>query len=118
MVFVKANYVTVLDPRQKKGKNKIVCKFRTGRKRIDHNGKLLYTYDDFYGEFIVEAYESAKLLKNRDKINIKKAIILIEGQHSRIKVFEFEMAKYQNLSNEAELKYIDKITNDEHLKFF
>lgn len=118
MVFVKANYVEVLDPKIKKHINKVVCKFRTPRKRIDNFGRLIYTWDDFYGEFIVEAFESAKKLKHNDKINIKRALILVEGLNiARIKVFEYELSKYQNLSLEQESNYMDKFINDEHLKF-
>ena len=109
MVFVKANYVTVMQPRVKKKKDKVVCMFRTPRKRIDERGRLLFTWDDFYGEFIVEAFEAAKELKHRDVINIKRALV--------IKVFDYEMSKYQNLSLEEELRYMDKFINKEHLKF-
>ena len=118
MVFVKANYVTVMQPRVKKKKDKVVCMFRTPRKRIDEWGRLLFTWDDFYGEFIVEAFEAAKELKHRDVINIKRALVIVEGLNiARIKVFDYEMSKYQNLSLEEELRYMDKFINKEHLKF-
>ena len=110
MVFVKANYVTVMQPRVKKKKDKVVCMFRTPRKRIDERGRLLFTWDDFF--------EAAKELKHRDVINIKRALVIVEGLNiARIKVFDYEMSKYQNLSLEEELRYMDKFINKEHLKF-
>ncbi|TRW22889.1 hypothetical protein FL857_10795 [Criibacterium bergeronii] len=118
MIFAKAYNVTVLQPRQKKGKSKIVCVFRTGKKQIDEKGKLVYYYDDFHGEFVAEAFEKAKTLKNRDRINITKSFMIVEiNGVSRLKVLEFEMSKYQTMTQEQELKYLDKILTPERLKF-
>ena len=71
MIFAKAYNVTVLQPREKKGKSKIVCVFRTGKKQINDKGKLVYYYDDFHGEFIADAFEKAKIKDEADEV-IKK----------------------------------------------
>ena len=118
MIFTKANNVIVLDPRRKKNKNKIVCKFRTSRKRRDISGRILYTYDDFYGEFISDSFEKALSLKNRERINIKRAVVIIEGEKlPRIKVFDFEICKNQEQSPARETKYIEKVIRDDELRY-
>ena len=90
MIFAKAYNITVLQPRQKKG-------------------KLVYYYDDFHGEFVAEAFEKAKTLKNRDRINIIKSFISSKGWHIQFNIISGKTLKQAQIEPEKHRDIIVRV---------
>lgn len=63
-------------------------------------------------------FEKAQYIQHKDRINIKKAVVIIEGEKlPRIKVFDYEIFKKQELTPEKETSYFDKVISENELKY-
>lgn len=94
-----SKYVTVFNPiiDLDKSENVVQAKLSTYKKNIDRDGNVTYSYMQWYGRFVGEAFEPAKALRNGDKININSGIIEnfksenTDKVYTTVTVFDFEV---------------------------
>ncbi|TRW22885.1 hypothetical protein FL857_10775 [Criibacterium bergeronii] len=115
MLFVNGKYLTVFEVAIFKKYKKVICNLSSTNRYIKDN-KVEYENMYWKCEFIGNAYEKAVNLNDKDKIDLKKALIMHRDSKYIVKVFDFEMSDLTKPNIDKQMQEIDA-TDDEELIF-